>query len=245
MRQASAGMGRRRRLDRAVTSFFFYLFPLTICPTSWFTVAALVVVDPTVKTYRYFCYGSNVLPDTMTKLRGIKPLDGTAAVLPGYQLRFDGSEGSRFEPSAAFVLETKNPQDRVHGVLYTLTPQDFATVGSTEGVPFGYRWKRCQVIPYVGVDGEDIGNECLDLRKTGEVKAIDAITLISPKSTIQKDIPPSSSYLGIIQDGAKFWKLDASYQAMLASIPTAQNLIIPGGLSGPLLRLAVLLRKQR
>ena len=213
---------------------FLVLFA-TVCMT---TVAAMVQ-DATV-AYHYFCYGSNVLPSTMTKLRGIIPLDGTAAVLPGYQLRFDGSQSSRLEPSAAFVLETGREQDRVHGVMYTLTPQDFATVGYTEGVPFGYRWKRCKVVPYVGIEGQDIGNNLLSLSST---VPIDAVTLISPRSVIQKDVPPSSSYLGIIQDGAKFWNLDASYQAKLTSIPTAQDLIIPGGLSGPLLRLAEALRK--
>ena len=213
---------------------FLVLFA-TVCMT---TVAAMVQ-DATV-AYHYFCYGSNVLPSTMTKLRGIIPLDGTAAVLPGYQLRFDGSQSSRLEPSAAFVLETGREQDRVHGVMYTLTPRDFANVGYTEGVPFGYRWKRCKVVPYVGIEGQDIGNNLLSLSST---VPIDAITLISPRSVIQKDVPPSSSYLGIIQDGAKLWNLDASYQAKLASIPTAQGLIIPGGLSGPLLRLAEALRK--
>jgi hypothetical protein len=202
------------------------------------TVTAMVQ-DPS-STYRYFCYGSNVLPATMTKLRGIEPLDATAAVLSGYQLRFDGSESSRWEPSAAFVLETGREQDVVHGVLYTLTPKDFATVGWMEGVPFGYRWKRCQVVPYVGIDGQDVGNDLLNLPTNEKV---DAITLISPRAVIEKDVPPSSSYLGIIREGAKFWKLDASYQAKLASIPTAKNLIIPGGLSGPLLRLAEVLRK--
>ncbi len=194
--------------------------------------------------YHYFCYGSNVLPSTMVNLRGIQPLNATAAVLPGYQLRFDGQEEpSRWEPSAAFVLPTTSPQspfqheDMVHGVLYTLTEEDFARVGWTEGVPFAYRWQRCIVYPYHGQEGQDIGQQTL-LGGTGIPK--DAVTLISPKSTIEKNIPPSSSYLGIIQEGARYWKLDASYQLKLAYIPTASNLIIPGGLSGPLLKFAEL-----
>lgn len=190
--------------------------------------------------YQYFCYGSNVLPATMKKLRGIEPLNATAAVLPGYQLRFDGSESSRLEPSAAFVVESKKWDDVVHGVIYTLTPEDFVKVGNTEGVPFGYRWRRCCVLPYIGVDGEDAG--AAKLSDSWADNKVDAITLISPKPNIDKDVPPSSSYLEIIRKGAKFWKLDASYQARLASTATAQNLIIPGGLSGPLLQLAEILR---
>jgi hypothetical protein len=179
----------------------------------------------------------------MTNLRGVVPLHATAAVLSGFQLFFDGSELSRLEPSAAFVRETGNEQDVVHGVMYTLTPQDFAQVGRTEGVPFGYLWKRCQVVPYIGVEGENVGTSLLPIRT---IERKDAFTLISPHNNKnnRKDVPPSSSYLGIIQEGAKFWKLDASYQMKLESIPTAQNLLIPGGLSGPLLRLAEAFRTK-
>lgn len=199
------------------------------------------------KVYHYFAYGSNLLPSTMENLRGIQPLQATAAVLPGYQLRFDGAASSRWEPSAAFVVpsSTRRTQQQslitdeamVHGVLYTLTAKDFAKVGWTEGVPFAYRWQQCTVYPYIGNDDQDVGRHGL---QGGTLVPQDAFTLISSK-TIQredKDVPPSSSYLGILQEGARYWKLDASYQTKLRSIPTASNLIVPGGLAGPLLRLA-------
>lgn len=208
--------------------------------------------------YRYFCYGSNVLPSTMENLRGIQPLDATAAVLPGYRLRFLGSDGP-FEPSAAFVVPSESAADdddhnhdgddessnnSVHGVMYTLTAKDFARVGTTEGVPFGYRWKRCQVYPYVGKEGEDISiTALLETSSKGQ----DAVTLVPPdlSNISPTDVPPSSSYLDIIKEGARYWKLDASYRAKLERIPTAKNLVVPGGLSGPLLRLAELSAKFR
>ena len=181
-----------------------------------------------VKVYRYFGYGSNVLPSTMKALRQIEPLDATAAVLPNFELRFDGS-GSRLEPSAAFV--TPNKSKRVHGVLYTLTPEDFAKVGRTESVPFAYRWKRCRVYTYKG-DGEAAGNSAIL-----DSSSVEAFTLVSPRLG-EKNIPPSSSYLGLIKEGARLWKFDKEYQEELESIEEATNLIIPQGLSGMLLQAA-------
>jgi hypothetical protein len=206
--------------------------------------------------YRYFCYGSNVLPSTMENLRGIRPLEATAAMLPGYQLRFLGG-GGRLEPSAAFAVPTTmtppsssddnnndNNDDCIHGVMYTLSAEDFARVGSTEGVPFAYRWKRCKVYPYVGKEEGQDGT--VDLESKNELMGQDAVTLIPPESSISReDVPPSSSYLTIIKEGAAYWKLDASYQAKLERIPTAQNLVVPGGLSGPLLRMAELSARFR
>lgn len=167
----------------------------------------------------------------MKALRRIEPLDATAAVLPDYELRFDGSEASRLEPSAAFVNPAKGKQ--VHGVLYTLSAEDFAKVGRTEGVPFAYRWQKCKVYPYIG-DGKEAGKEAMESTEPG---IIDTYVLISPKLG-ERNIPPSSSYLGLIKEGSTKWKFDRTYQEELASIEEAKNLIIPQGLSGLLLHIA-------
>ncbi|CAJ1942280.1 unnamed protein product [Cylindrotheca closterium] len=192
------------------------------------------------KTYRYFGYGSNVLVSTMKALRQIQPLDATAAVLPDYELRFDGSESSRLvEPSAAFVNAATGKQ--VHGVLYTLSAEDFAKVGRTEGVPFAYRWQKCQVYPYVG-NGKEAGKEAMESANdaaaaSSSQRTTDTYVLISPNLG-ERNIPPSSSYLGLIKEGAAKWKFDQAYQEELASIEEAKNLIIPQGLSGLLLKVA-------
>lgn len=138
------------------------------------TVLALAT---TKKVYRYFGYGSNVIPSTMKALRQIEVREVTAAVLPDYELKFT---------SAAFVRpvpvnddndkdkdkdnNTDNNTDKtlprtgrvVHGLLYTLTEDEFAKVGQTEGVPFGYRWQSCLVYPYRG-DGKQAGNDCMNM----------------------------------------------------------------------------------
>jgi hypothetical protein len=202
----------------------------------WFMLFTVLVyggtaLAPRPRVYRYFAFGSNVLPSTMTALRNLKPIDSTAGILPNYELRFDGGAGiPGIEPSAAFANSRENAT--VHGVLYTLTPEDFAQVGRTEGVPFAYRWRRCQVHPYVG-DGESAGHLAM------ETLPLIAFTLVSP-SLGAEDTPPSSSYLGIIQEGARQWKFDRDYQHQLEATPTAKHLIIPQGVSGLLLWLAEL-----
>lgn len=181
------------------------------------------------KLYNYFGYGSNVLPSTMTALRRVKPINATAAVLPNHALRFDGPGSRGIEPSAAFVTPCKS--ELVHGVLYTLTADDFASVGRTEGVPFGYRWKRCLVHPYVG------NCERAGYQATLSAPPVEAYTLVSP-ALGEDDVPPSSSYLGIIIEGAKKWQFDRSYLDKLEAIPTAKNLIIRSGISRILLECA-------
>jgi len=181
--------------------------------------------------YQYFGFGSNVLPSTMKALRRINPINYTAAILPNYELKFDGSANNRIEPSAAFVVPSNNNKV-VHGVLYTLSADDFAKVGNTEGVPFGYRWKRCRVYPYVG-NGDNAGRLAME-----SSSSIEAFTLISPNANLEskKNVPPSSSYLGLIKEGAAVMKFDRDYQNFLSEIEEAMNLIIPQGISGLLLR---------
>jgi hypothetical protein len=184
-------------------------------------------------TYNYFAFGSNLVPETMTALRNLVPISSTAAVLPDYKLRFSIAGLPMVEPSAAAVEECKG--EVVHGVVYTLTENDFARVGSTEGVPFAYRWQACDVYPYVG-DGEKAGDEAVAVT---DKEPMVAYTLVSGSSTSRAtDIPPSKSYRDILIDGARFWKMDADYVQSLENTPYARNLLIPDGLSGATLRAA-------
>jgi hypothetical protein len=200
------------------------------------------------KTYNYFAIGSNMLPLTMTALRGIRPLNASAAVLPDYQLAFNMDGSPCIEPSAASVRPAVG--DCIHGVVYELSESDFARVGSTEGVPFVYRWEPCQVIPYTG-NGESAGSQALALAQdTGSTSicrpvASTAYTLTSTRPNTPEFIPTSPSYLRILQDGAAYWKMDRSYQTQLGEITTANNLIVQDGLSGSLLQAAELGYKIR
>mmetsp|Transcript_9021 Transcript_9021/g.22802 ORF Transcript_9021/g.22802 Transcript_9021/m.22802 type:complete len:367 (+) Transcript_9021:831-1931(+) len=220
------------------------------------------------KVYYYFGYGSNVLPSTMKSLRGIQPINMTAAVLPGYKLEFYGAGGigdsptntsplpQLIESSAAFIEPVVGDEsvsssswtsslDVVHGVLYALSASNFARVGQTEGVPWGYRWKECFVYPYRG-NGRDAGRKAMTAEGEQSTKAVKAYTLGVPRGNgngnrnTRRLVPPSSSYLGLIQEGTRLWGMDEDYQQMLRQVPVATNLVLFGGdgVSGTALQVA-------
>jgi len=178
-----------------------------------------------------------MLPATMKSLRGIHPKNATAAILKDYRLAFDIRGNPLVEPSAASARPSKG--DLMHGVLYELSDQDFARVGFTEGVPFGYRWQRCEVYPYVG-DGESAGAHALETNEP-----LPAYTLVAARPSIRDDIPTSRSYLRILQEGAAYWKMDRLYQVELSKISIAKNLIPPDGTAGSLLCFAELVNPSR
>jgi hypothetical protein len=182
----------------------------------------------------------------MKALRQIDVREATAAVLPGYELKFYGSSNSNaissmfskqlFETSAAYVQPVKDAENSpllVHGVLYTLSDKDFAKVGRTEGVPFAYRWQRCEVCPYIG-DGESAGYEALQDTRL----QLEAYTLVPPNPQHMTEALPSASYLGLIRQGAELWKFDRAYREQLDNVQVASNLLVSDGISELALRWA-------
>ena len=208
---------------------------LWICYIS-ILVSSAVAWTTTSKTFQYFAIGSNVQPTTMTSLRNLHPLNASAAVLPGYRLAFNVRGTPFLEPSAAAAVKcSNNDDDSIHGVVYEMSAQEFRQLSRSEGVPFAYRWEKCQVYPYKG-DSDAAGAKAMSSPHTAP---IDAYVLVAqPLSASPIDIPPSPSYLRIIQNGAAYWKLDASYQQFLTSVPTSKTLLVPDGLSGRLLETA-------
>ena len=245
------------------------MMAIMIMTTTTFPNSTVLALATTKKVYRYFGYGSNVIPSTMKALRQIEVREVTAAVLPDYELKFTSSAFVRPVPVANDL--TKNNNDNidgnvddnnndddtlprsgqvVHGLLYTLSEDEFAKVGQTEGVPFAYRWVGVRVYPYQG-DGKQAGKDCLNDQDS---MPVEAYTLVepTPASSQQRQqqqqkqnrrdnsIPPSGSYLGLIREGARLWKFDRSYQDKLATIEAAKsnNWLFPDGLEGPALELA-------
>jgi Gamma-glutamyl cyclotransferase, AIG2-like len=200
---------------------------------------------------RYFAYGSNCYPNTMKLLRRIDCLDSCAAILPGYKLRFNIPGIPAVEPSWACVepvVATSNNgnNDRnnnndsdmdcwVHGVLYTLTLQDFARVSMSEGVPLAYQWKLVDVIPYQG-DGDCAGQKAFveatmsddasSSSSTNNNKIKKAYTLVTnnPFLRLRDDIPPSRAYRDLLIRGAKSFQMDQSYIEKLEAIPIGLTL---------------------
>ena len=175
-----------------------------------------------------------MVPKTMTVLRDLSPLGSTAAVLPDYKLRFSVAGIPLIEPSAAAVERCVDQQ--VHGVLYELTREDFERVGRTEGVPFGYQWRSCQVYPYIG-DGRTAGEEAI--RTAAASSSVSAYTLVATFPT-KTDIPPGKSYRDLLIEGAKLWNLDGNHVQKLEAVSFASNLLFKDGLAKALLEVAEL-----
>lgn len=216
---------------------------------------------------------------TMINLRNISPLASTAAVLPGHALRFNIPGMPGVEPSSAAVEPTDSgtnwdsdvedameKEQVLHGVLYKLTEEDFATICRTEGVPLAYSLHRCRVIPYDG-DGKTAGKDAL--RRTMSVSTersntvtipadennnrlrtnkeqltrkdwgVSAFTLRAARKEWRqgKDIPPSQSYLNVLIRGAKEFALDESYVHKLENTPVGKTWI-GNGLAEEMLRMA-------
>jgi len=188
---------------------------------------------PSARTYNYFAFGSNMASSTMTNLRGLSPLASTAAVLPSHKLRFNLPGAPLIEPSSASVEPSSGDGDIVHGVLYTLSEDDFATVCRTEGVPLAYVLHRCNVVTYIG-DGETAGLDALQSRSS----SVTAFTLRAARKSWRdgRDIPPSQGYLNVLVRGAVEYRLDKSYLSYLESIKPGMT--IGNGLAEQALSLA-------
>jgi len=206
-------------------------------------------------TYHYFAIGSNMCPATMTSLRNLRPVSSsTAAVLPNYELAFDIPGNPLLEPSAASVRPQTNAV--VHGVLYELSEEDFGRLGASEGVPWAYCWEKCRVIPYVG-DGAHAGRDALQAATVETKKKENGTSSATAGTAVQayvltaspllslttksrggntKMIPPSRSYLRVLQEGAAYWQMDRDYQQQLSRVSVSK---MAPGVSWQLLQAAI------
>ncbi len=212
------------------------------------------------RTYNYFAFGSNMASSTMTNLRGITPLNSSAAVLPGHVLRFNVPGLPFVEPSSASVEPiaaggggaSTDAAAVVHGVLYELSESDFGTICGTEGVPFVYALHRCRVHPYAG-DGGTAGEDALR-RSTddadGAARAPDAarttgggVEAFALRASWDgwrrggRDIPPSRSYMNVLVRGAREFALDERYLRRLEGVRCGKT-FFGDGVAGEMLRLA-------
>jgi len=206
---------------------------------------------------------------TMTKLRNIDPISSAAAILPNHTLRFNIPGIPYIEPSYASVEPTTssssldgvgggvnnidNEETNVHGVLYVLTPEDFATICQTEGVPFIYSLHRCLVVPYIG-NGKTAGMDTLLQTTTTTTTTnadstamtrntmilVSAFTLRAASSKYRQmgyNIPPSQSYMNVLHRGATEFQLDELYCQKLKNI-IVSKMIFGNGISEMMLGIA-------
>lgn len=154
--------------------------------------------DAPEPTLWYFAYGSNLDPGTFLGRRRMRPLETRAAVLAGFELRFDLPVGAG-ERGVANVAPREG--DSVWGVAYLLTHSEATRLDRTEGVPHG-AYLRLSV----------------ELRD-GAGASLAAFTYHSSRSVSGRK--PSRRYLGLILAGARHHGLPADYVERLRALPLA------------------------
>jgi gamma-glutamylcyclotransferase len=99
----------------------------------------------TMTRLKYLAYGSNLHPLRLQqRVSSARPV--AVVELPGWRLRFHkrGSDGS----AKCNVLETCDPADRVHGVVYDIAAREKPALDRAEGLGHGYRLQRLHLQPH-------------------------------------------------------------------------------------------------
>lgn len=176
----------------------------------------------------YLAYGSNLNRKTFEGRRGIKPISATVVCVPALRLTFNLPGIAYLEPRFAnvrFVTETpeageatallpqgyrdgqedNDPEPPLVGVVYEVTPTDFATIIATEGG---------------GATYQDVLVDCFPISSSpspSSAEPLRAHTLLAPSSkTRQGRAQASARYLGLIATGAAQHDFPLSYRNHIA-----------------------------
>lgn len=184
---------------------------------------------PTGDNVLYLAYGSNLNSATFEGRRGIKPVSATVVAVPTLRLTFDLPGIPFVEPRFANVQLITSTEPRASaaasllpqgyhdddyddgesplvGVVYEVTPTDFATIIATEGGGSSYA---------------DVIVDCFAISESGSVspstEPLKAHTLLAPASkTRLARAQASARYLGLITAGAEQHNLPLAYRNRLA-----------------------------
>lgn len=134
---------------------------------------------------KYLAYGSNL---HALRLQQRVPSARPAAVvmLRGWRLRFHkrGGDGS----AKCNVIETRDPADRVHGVLYDIAAREKPALDRAEDLGRGYRLRRLQLQPHG-----------------------DLFFYVAADSHIDDALQPFAWYKAYVLEGARFYGLPEAY----------------------------------
>ncbi|WP_428604513.1 gamma-glutamylcyclotransferase family protein [Sedimenticola sp.] len=148
--------------------------------------------------FRYFGFGSN-MNITSLRAKGVEPLAARCAVLEGWRLRFNVQHFFRHEGGVGNIERSKEPGDRVLGVLYDCPDEALAPLDAVEA--YGHGYDRISI--EVEADG----------------KRVPALTYVGMPEFIDDSCLPSRRYLNIVIDGARAAGLDPDYVQDLMAHP--------------------------
>jgi hypothetical protein len=184
--------------------------------------------DEEEETVLYLGYGSNLSAETFRGKRGIVPISQINVVVPSLSLTFDLPGIPYTEPcfgNVRYRTEVEAQKTDYHkdhwrkglvGVVYEVTPSDYAHIIATEGGGSGYQDVLVECFPLSSDSSQDV-----PLKPTGH--SFKAHTLFAPSRLTRPDgsyAQPSPRYLKLITDGAHEHCLPIEYQAFLSQIRT-------------------------
>ena len=111
------------------------------------------------KNILYFAYGSNLNQEDLNQWKAKKPkwknTDLTMhkvsiAYLLGHRLGFTRTAPSRENMGVADIVESDDPQSRVWGVIFALTPEQDRAIADKEGSPNSYKPIKIEVVDEKG-----------------------------------------------------------------------------------------------
>jgi len=148
----------------------------------------------------YFAYGSNMCRAIFCERRGMRPLDARVAWLADHRLHFNIPVG----PGERGVANVEpEPDTRVCGVAYLLTPDSCERLDRSEGVHVEF-YRRHEV-GLLLADGERIAGFTYRSSRTTEGRL------------------PSPRYMGLLLDGAAEQGLPEDYVRYLRSFTLARD----------------------
>jgi gamma-glutamylcyclotransferase (GGCT)/AIG2-like uncharacterized protein YtfP len=148
--------------------------------------------EPTAGYALYFAYGSNMLEQRL-KDRVKSAEFFSKAWIRGYEVRC--RKKSDDESGKADLVETGNPEDIVHGVVYEFDPADWGALDKHEGAT-----------------GHNPGYDRVPIRVHTDSGTLEVTTYMARKEKIDESLEPYTWYRDLILCGAEQHRLPEDYR---------------------------------
>jgi hypothetical protein len=221
-----APIENKSTLTQCVALYFPWFLPRAKPHHDEYTAPAVVEKGEAAAAQNvfYLAYGSNLCAATFLGRRQIRPISAINVVVPSLALTFDLPGIAYLEPRMANVRYTTEtpeaesedapllPGKRAEdggwtggliGVVYEVTPDDYAKILATEGGGSAYQDVTVPAFPLSDPEAEPVA----------------AHTLLAPMSHVNRgEAQPSKRYLDLIRTGAAEHGLPKEYQEWLAGL---------------------------
>ena len=147
----------------------------------------------------YFAYGSNMLEQRL-KDRVASAEFLSNAWIHGYEVRFH--KISIDDSGKADLVQTGNPEDIVHGVVYQFDPDDWTALDRHEGA-----------------SGNNPGYDRAPIQVHTDSGTFNVTTYLTHRARIDESLKPYIWYLELIRCGAEQHGLPEDYRRKIASTP--------------------------